>query len=325
MPSMAQRVQRRAPFKGPPPERYTLALADLHPGVRIAHRAAGRLETPERIILDHELVWILRGRGELHRRSGGTCAFERNDLLLIRPFEPHHFRNRGAARCEHLAIHFDLAPDMPPDGRRLDRREPYAVLLGDGMALPEQLHLDAGHPIGRAMRAAVAAFGRHTRPAGLAHLDATCWVMRVLLGMLDEARPGESSPDPSLRPHAGVLEAVADRIRREADRPHAVSELASWAGLSVPHFSRLFRRWSGKSPAAYVRQARIDHAKRLLRDPARSIQQVAYETGFRNPYHFSRVFRAVDGLCPSDYQAALQAGGPPRGGIEGNAIETDMR
>jgi transcriptional regulator GlxA family with amidase domain len=84
------------------------------------------------------------------------------------------------------------------------------------------------------------------------------------------------------------------------------------AGLSGSHFTRLFAAWAGESPAAYVKRARIQRARRLLTEVDLSIKQVAARCGFRNPHHFSRVFRRIDGLTPSAYREAALAAQPAR-------------
>jgi transcriptional regulator GlxA family with amidase domain len=83
--------------------------------------------------------------------------------------------------------------------------------------------------------------------------------------------------------------------------------LARGAGLSVSHFNRLFREWSGFTPMEYQRRQRMARARALLGDARLTIKEIAAQCGFDDPYHFSRVFRQLDGLSPSQYRAALLA------------------
>ncbi|HLL88337.1 MAG TPA: helix-turn-helix transcriptional regulator, partial [Tepidisphaeraceae bacterium] len=73
-------------------------------------------------------------------------------------------------------------------------------------------------------------------------------------------------------------------------------------------FTALFRAHTGTSPMGYVRKVRVDHARRLLADVDLSIKEVAARVGFDDAFHFSKVFRAVDGLAPTRYREALLAG-----------------
>ena len=89
--------------------------------------------------------------------------------------------------------------------------------------------------------------------------------------------------------------------------PVPVTTLARAAGLSVSHFNREFREWTGYSPVEYQRRQRVARARELLANVTLSIKEVAVRVGFNDPYHFSRVFRQVDGLSPSQYRDAVLA------------------
>ena len=68
------------------------------------------------------------------------------------------------------------------------------------------------------------------------------------------------------------------------------------------YLTRLFRREYGCSMTAYVLQRRITRAKQLLRFTDRSVEAIGAETGFREPYYFSRMFRQLEGISPSEYR-----------------------
>src|SRR5687767_7423634 len=112
----------------------TLRVDEIRPVVRIAHRRSGPLEIPERVIVDHELVLILDGHGEL-RFPGESVRYRPHDLLVIEPFVPHRFAAAGTGAARHVAVHFDLAPGVPPTGARLAERRPYAVRFARGARL----------------------------------------------------------------------------------------------------------------------------------------------------------------------------------------------
>ena len=76
------------------------------------------------------------------------------------------------------------------------------------------------------------------------------------------------------------------------------------------HFRRIFRRYTGATPAAYLSDLRISYAKRLLRHEYPShmkIADVALASGFRDPYYFARLFKKRTGLSPSGYHSAPEA------------------
>ena len=142
-PSLAESIQRPAPAGRAGTRRAcTLRPEQVHPVVRIAHRLSGGLQIPRRIIFDYELVLLLRGRGEW-TLNGEKRPLAAHDLLLIPPFVPHEFNVEG--HPEHVAVHFDFAPDVPPATRGLDQRRPYRVEFTHGLELAAQQRLYAGH------------------------------------------------------------------------------------------------------------------------------------------------------------------------------------
>ena len=70
--------------------------------------------------------------------------------------------------------------------------------------------------------------------------------------------------------------------------------------VSQSHLRALFEKWLGESPKQYHTHYRIDQAKRLLCEQHLSIFEVAFQVGFTDARHFSRVFKQVIGVSPVD-------------------------
>jgi AraC family transcriptional regulator len=89
--------------------------------------------------------------------------------------------------------------------------------------------------------------------------------------------------------HKRVLDHVAARFGEALP----IEELASIAGLSPAHFSRVFRQATGESPHQFVMDYRIEQAKRMLEDPGRSLIDIALACGFADQPHLDRVFKQL--------------------------------
>jgi len=98
-------------------------------------------------------------------------------------------------------------------------------------------------------------------------------------------------------------DAVIEYMRSRISEPVRLEEFAREAGLSVSHFSELFREQVHQSPLSYFTQLKIRTACRLLDLSGKSIKVVAMETGYSDPYYFSRVFKKVMGISPEKYRA----------------------
>lgn len=302
-PTPHESIQRPAPA-GPVGVRrvHTLRPEQIHPVVRIAHRQAGGLQIPWRIILDYELVLITQGGGEW-TCNGERRALAAHDLLVIPPFVPHAFHAEGAVATEHIAVHFDFAPEVPAAARGLDKRRPFRVRFTHGLEFATQRRLYAGHRFERMLQAVVTA---HETRSALGPALASAQLAGVLLGLL--AEPEKARTAGRQARHLGRVERVTTHMRTHLAKPinHAVLERAS--GLSASRLQALFREVTGYPPLDYLRRLRVEEARRLLADGRLSVKEIAARTGFRDTSQLSKVFRRIDGLSPAHYRDALLAG-----------------
>lgn len=106
---------------------------------------------------------------------------------------------------------------------------------------------------------------------------------------------------------AAVRRAIA-YIADNPDRAISLHELAAASGLSRFHFSRLFKRQTGVSPAKYVERVRIEQAKALIVGARMSLADVALAVGFADQSHFVRRFRVHEGRTPGAFARAQARG-----------------
>src|SRR4029453_5588731 len=82
----------------------------------------------------------------------------------------------------------------------------------------------------------------------------------------------------------------------------SLEAIAEQAQLSPTHLQRLFTRWAGLSPKAFLQAVTLDHARTLLRDSA-SILDTAYEVGLSGPGRLHDLFVPHEGMTPGFYKA----------------------
>jgi AraC family transcriptional regulator len=73
--------------------------------------------------------------------------------------------------------------------------------------------------------------------------------------------------------------------------------------VNLYHFARAFKQSTGETPHQYVLRTRIEQAKEFLRNPQTSVVEASARTGFVDQSHFSKVFRRIVGIAPSEYRA----------------------
>lgn len=120
-------------------------------------------------------------------------------------------------------------------------------------------------------------------------------VLSLLYGMLD----GLSREGVATHPALGV---ATEYMLKNLSNPELSNiELARVAGVSEVYLRRLFNEHYGTTPKQYVLNLRIDEAKRLMDEGISSVGSIAEGCGFSGIYHFSRMFKTVTGLSPSEY------------------------
>ncbi|WP_193726525.1 response regulator transcription factor [Paenibacillus guangzhouensis] len=96
---------------------------------------------------------------------------------------------------------------------------------------------------------------------------------------------------------------ACESIHRDLSRSITLREVALEVNLSQSYLSQCFRDIVGTSFNDYVRQARMDWAKKLLLDTNKPIYWIAVQTGYMNEKYFSRVFREQTGMLPSIFRS----------------------
>ena len=111
------------------------------------------------------------------------------------------------------------------------------------------------------------------------------------------------------------LEAKLDRdeIRRAKefivahfhDSSLGLTDVATHVALSVAHFSHIFKQESGMAFVQFVQKARVDAAKKLMKDTNKSITEICFSCGFNSVTNFNRVFRHVEHCSPRQFRKEL--------------------
>lgn len=78
-------------------------------------------------------------------------------------------------------------------------------------------------------------------------------------------------------------------------------ELARTAGMSLSTFKRCFKKQFGKSPGKWLKEQRIAKAKRMLKNQAAPISDVAFELGYSDVAAFSKAFKTDTGFTPTEF------------------------
>ena len=111
--------------------------------------------------------------------------------------------------------------------------------------------------------------------------------------------------DPGPLSHAADYDVVRRAIAFLSELWRAQPEIdavAAAAGVSASDLHRLFRRWAGITPKAFLQALTLDHARRLLRDSA-SVLDTTFEVGLSGPGRLHDLFVTHEAMSPGEWKS----------------------
>jgi AraC family L-rhamnose operon transcriptional activator RhaR/AraC family L-rhamnose operon regulatory protein RhaS len=235
----------------------------------------------------------------------------RGDAYLCSMWEPHGWRDAapGTTNVTLIFLPEFLGDEAVADTHWLDL-----------FAVPALLRPRVGRP---ETRARVAAIGEEllreieNRERGwLSMVRLKTLELLLTLGRSWDADAARLAGDPA--PRADGFSRIApalELIRSGHERRVSVQRAAAACRLSETHFKRVFQQVTGTSFGRFVLQSRVAAAARLLRSSRRSVEAVAWETGFVDGSHLHRAFLKECGCTPGEYRA-----GKPRLATPGPSV-----
>ncbi len=136
--------------------------------------------------------------------------------------------------------------------------------------------------------------------------DLSAWVTEELcLELLQRTGvpcgAGDGAPPSWLR---RARELLRDSVLATA--PRSVKEIAATLGVHPVHLARRFRQAFGLSPGQYLRQFRLERARRMMRRTSVPLADIACAAGFADQSHFSNAFRKTFGMTPKSFRRTVR-------------------
>ena len=91
-------------------------------------------------------------------------------------------------------------------------------------------------------------------------------------------------------------------MKENIEDPLSPEEIAARLGLGYSWFRRMFKEYTGVSPAQYQLQQKLLRAKELLTSTPLTISEIAYSLHFENAGQFSTFFKKKEGVTPSEFR-----------------------
>lgn len=243
--------------------------------------------------LESELILITEGNGTA-LIGDFIGEYKEGDVFFLQGNVPHWFRKQektsiGSAIVIHFLNDFWGAgflslPEMKPISRFLENKN-------TGLQLHGQLSIDIAKIIIELEQA-----------KGMDRIQLLLNSMLKISQSEEQMVITMACSSMNSSEENSVIEAVIDYSFKHFLNPITLNEIAGITNMSIPAFCRFFKRNIKKSYLDFIKELRIGHACKLLRDTDRAILDICYNSGYNSWANFSKQFKVVSNITPSQYR-----------------------
>jgi len=250
-----------------------------------------RLDRPMRTHAHREghLTFLLSGSPAIVTIAGVPHLVDEAGGVAINPWQPHSFHpfSGGQPGVFLVAYICDRWLDRDQEGRG-------SLRFGAN-----------GIKVGTTLRSICASLA-HTLVTNSSYRIINRYLNQLFHATFDESWKNAGRPQLPQQPQKLIDFRVRKSLRILGDGLAQGIELdavARDAGLSRPHFFKLFRENTGVTPALYANTMRVERALERLTGSQTSVTDIGYELGFSSQSHFTHFFAAHVGIAPTQYRA----------------------
>ncbi|MDF7823495.1 helix-turn-helix transcriptional regulator [Pontiellaceae bacterium B12227] len=208
-----------------------------------------------------------------------ALPFNPGQVLLILPYQFHHFSQLASTQLKWLFCTFELEPRTflePLRNRVIDPTDKSRKIYEELLSI------------------------WHQPQSELQSEQLQTVLLRLLLSLKQDRQ--QTASDLPKEPEDNLLRAVNRLMSERSGRTVIVADLAQALGYSESRLRVLFKDLAGISLGSYMQNYRINRAMALLRTTTLTIADVAEEAGFGSPQAFSRIFKKETGSTPRAYR-----------------------
>lgn len=233
----------------------------------------GVLEYPIHVHTDPEIMYYMSGTGNM-RTSQGLFPFSPGTIILIPPGLEHGSVSDNGFKNISVAGGFDETKNFRSVTVLTDNAEK------DGFTLANLIYKN--------------------RYADNEYLKSLCraYILFLMQGLTVEDNIG-----------ATVKSIIGGANDSLSDAAFKMSELLRKSGYAEDYIRAQFKKITGKTPCEFLTNIRINHAEFLIDIYANSLslEQIAEQCGYTDYVYFSKKFKSVTGMSPTEYKNTIQS------------------
>ncbi|RED56811.1 response regulator [Cohnella lupini] len=102
-----------------------------------------------------------------------------------------------------------------------------------------------------------------------------------------------------------TIHRIKQYIVEHSQEDISLDAIGKRVGLSPFYISKMFKEQLGVNYIDFLTECRIEKAKKLMADPDKSLKEITFEVGYRDPNYFSKVFKKTCDVSPTEYRKTL--------------------
>lgn len=101
---------------------------------------------------------------------------------------------------------------------------------------------------------------------------------------------------------SNVIYKAKEYIDNNFEKDISLKDVSKEVSISPQYFSKIFKEELGVNFIEYLTNTRIKKAKKMLEEGNKSVKEISFEIGYNDPNYFSRLFRRIVGVSPTEYK-----------------------
>ena len=248
-----------------------------------------------------EMVYIDKGRVEV-RRDTETLTLSQGELLFHAPNEFHSIRALGSAPNFFVVSFVCNSPLMT-------YLEKYHAVLNKtllGFISSVIREAESTYVIPKNDPTLKKLILRDAPPIGGEQLIKTYleqFMISLIRSILKKDSVSVFASKESMETH--LVSSAKDLLSKHAAETFRVSDLCAKLGYSKSYICKLFHEQTGETIANYAAKQKIKLARQMIREGSYTFTEISDKLSFDNPQYFSRVFKRITGMTPTEFKLSL--------------------
>ncbi|MFE5321595.1 helix-turn-helix domain-containing protein [Paenibacillus sp. NPDC056579] len=255
---------------------------------------------------------IMVSDGPVHMETGGQrLVLNAGECLLLKPWEEHSGWHKSSSGGRFFWVQFHAEPSL----RYYSSWNLLVSELKILHAYPEQLRTSSGSdgeslivpqrfaPVRRfdLLQTFEQLIRVHEQPKGYFSFHLSILFSQLMLKIaedaLDQLNPESVFPS-SFITYRKLLSLLHENYTSDCTAGFIELQLQR----RYEYLCQIFSKYSGLTMRNYIQQLRVQHAKHLLLENQADVRHIAEQVGYADPLYFSKIFKKLEGIPPTDYR-----------------------